>query len=103
MFFEVVVVVGEGVKVIGANVVVNVVYVVLVVELVVVVMRKVVVVVRAVSVAVHSAVIDRASIKVIDLVEVIREVLAKVGVHAVAFEISVVVIIGLAVELIRQL
>ena len=46
--------------------------------------------------------IDRASIIVIDLVEVIREVLAKVGVDAVAFVISVVVIIGVAVELIRQ-
>ena len=46
--------------------------------------------------------IDRASIIVIDLVEVIREVLAKVGVDAVAFVIFVVVIIGVAVELIRQ-
>ena len=79
MFFEVVVVVGEGVKVIGANAVAAVVYVVLVVELFVVVMRKVVVVVRAVAAAVHSAVIDRASIIVIDLVEVIREVLVKAG------------------------
>ena len=51
----------------------------LVFELVVVVMRKVVVVVRTIAVAVHSAVIDRASIIVIDLVEVIREVLVKVG------------------------